>query len=346
MNDLINDIFSLIPSEIKDNLCFNELKKQLLDNVDEECEILFSEDIIKDLNVMDYSNIGVLKGDCKLLFSLEKEEDLIFTITKSEQYDVNLTICFQDENIFTEDDIRMTIKDGITFLKHNYNVSTEDEYYLDYKTDYYKYDSKFIRKVILFVDQLKDNDFIEFFSVESERVRDCRLHFKENIEYINCSKVKGIMKTIDEAYMENGIVLSSVMQSEEIFDKIIHEELEDEIISEDDIVSERLDILENMLRAYIGYDGEFVFSYNLLFNIRTYLRNMIPFLSTNGIILRKLGNEFTIFQVYFAHENLIVISKDISKEEARNLYESYYDNETTPGLKEFFEIIKEKRKDK
>lgn len=359
MAQLISKIFEFLPSEVKNNLCFDSIKDQILKRVTDDIEIAVSEDILKNIKGYDISKIVPLKGDTKLIFSLNVGEDnLKLNIIKRKQFNIYLDTYVEKDNLYEEILNRIIIDDGITILKLTLATSNEDCYYLDYNTEFYCYNKDYDMVDVPLEDKLKDDDFITFFNVEKSKVRECRLNFKDNIFYINSCKVKSIMSTIDESYMDQGVMFSKVTKASDMIDTILYgdsskiydedeEELEDEEQNnEDDELDEtRIESLENMIFSHVGLEGEFVLSYNLVINIRSYLNSRVPLLFTNGIIIRKLNNEYTLFNMYFEHENLMVISKDIEKSEARELYFSDIDNQEEEGLDEFFGEINQKRRD-
>lgn len=359
MIELVSKIFEFLPSEVKDNLCFIAIKEQVLRRITDDIEIAVSEDILKNIKGYDISNITPLKGDTKLIFSLNVgEDDLKLNIIKRKQYNIYLDTYVEKNSLYEETLSRIIIDDGITILKLTLATSNEDCYYLDYNTEFYCYNKDYDMVDVPLEDKLKDDDFIAFFNVEKSKVRECRLNFKDNILYINSCKVKSIMKTIDESYMDQGVTFSKVTRAMDMIDTILYgdydkiydedeEELEDEEQNnEDDELDEtRIETLENMIFYHIGFEGEFVLSYNLVINIRSYLNSSVPLLFTNGIIIRKLNNEYTMFNMHFEHENLMVISKNIEKSEARELYLSNKDNQEEDGLDEFFGVINQKKRD-
>lgn len=360
MVELVEKIFGALPSEVKNNLCFIELKKQVLGKINEDVEVSVSEEILKKVDDYEKSpQVTLLFGQTKLIFSLELGDELCFNIVEDKGYSINLMSYRENNNLYNDVTIEIVINDGVTSLKIVESVSNIDSYYLDYNLEFYSYNKNFEELEVPNLEEVKDEDFIAFFGVEESKARECRLKFKDNREYINACKVKSVMKTIDEIYMDDGMIFSSVMEIGSMFDtimygseEIVYEEDEeqenqnDEEEVEKQIDEDRIQTLEDMLFGYVGYEGEFVLSYNLVLNIRYYLNSEVPFLFTSGVIIRKLDNEYTMFNVYFAHENLMVMSKEITSLDAREMYYSSIDNQESDGLDEFFGVINKKRKDK
>lgn len=363
MVDLIKKIFVFLPDEVSNNLCFKQVKEKVLEKItsDDDVELFVSEDILKRVEgYQKFSNVSPLIGDTKLIFSLDvRDDELSLSIINNKFFTVQLSTCLENNGVYEENNSEIMIKDGLTYFKLISVVFNEDSYYLDYSSELYCYNKNFDMVEIPDLDDVLDQSFIGFFNVDESKARDCRLNFKENIHYINSCKVKSIMKTIDETFIDKGISFSSVVETSNMFDvvlcgdnEVLDDEFEDDLNEEDDqdvakndFLEERIQVLEDMLFSYFGYDGKFVLSYNLVLNIRSYLSGEFPLIFTNGIVVRKLNDEFTVFNVYLSHDNLIVMHKDITKAEARELFYSCDENLEKDGLDEFFDIINQKRKD-
>jgi len=103
----------------------------------------------------------------------------------------------------------------------------------------------------------------------------------------------------------------------------------------------RVDYLKRMLAAHVGTDGEIVLENNLVTNINNYVYNSsVDFLCTRGIVLKKVNGAFFMIFVVLENNQITSFRRKLDKEEAQEYYFKNSSNAQNEGLKEFFEIEK------
>lgn len=314
-----------------------------------------------DVNDEIYGRLNNIKNVYKnsindIIFSLEfiNEETnklIEFYLEKdSDNYIITLAL-EEGDNLIDEKVAEVTIKPDITIWKVGKTRSNLEGYYLDYKMDLFKYDkyNKLINED--FSDEL-DIDFSKFFNVPVKDSRKYRTNFKQYIEYVNRTKKIGCMNALDKLYCKDKILFGETFKYNELdgyfvdFEDDFLDEDIDDIDELDDIKNRslsRLNFIKEIFKKNIGINGEFTISQNLIMNIVTYIESEDNTINTKGFIVKKLNNKFTLYYLYITNDYIKKLSKEISLEEAQELFKSHEFNENIYGLNEFFQINKDKR---
>ena len=78
-------------------------------------------------------------------------------------------------------------------------------------------------------------------------------------------------------------------------------------------------------------------------NIQSYVYLDYDILDTTGYIVRKIDNEYIIFNVNISHNSILVIPSNITRQDLISLYNSSGNSEHSIQLDEFFGVANIKK---
>lgn len=344
---LLDSVWRLLPENLINNKSFDEIKHQILDvfstlNESDKNDFSFRvrEDILEYLDIEEFDKINVIDNGFSELFGIEFGSEKLFFMVKLNEDKIEVAFMSSIKGKHYKDIvITLNINDEETLWDILSVVKDDNEYYYDYKREYFSisHDDKLV--IPSDVEEKKDKDFSEFFGIEESIVRDIRLNFRENRDYINNSLAVKDMKFFDEKYSENFIVFDGPVSMNELNILLIGSEL-NEIGREE---KSRLDMIVTNILNNIGSDGTMVVSHNLVMNIQAYVYLDYDKLNTNGYIIKKNGGQYTLFNINISNYGVMVIPSSITYENLISLYNSSGNSEHTNELDEFFGIVKVKK---
>lgn len=345
--DLLDSVWELLPENLVNNESFNEIKHQILNvfsTLSESDRNDFSfrvrEDILEYLDIEEFDKINVIDNGFSELFGIEFGNEKLFFMVKLNDDKIEVTFMTSKKGKHYKDIvITLNIDDEETLWDILSVVKDDNEYYYDYKREYFSisHDNKLI--VPSDVEEKKDKDFSEFFGIDINCVRDIRLNFAKNRDYINNSLAVKDMKFFDDKYSENFIVFDGPVSMNELNTLLIGSEL-NKVYGES---KSRLDMISANILNNIGYDGTMVMSHNLVMNIQAYVYLDYDNLNTNGYIIKKNDEKYTLFNINISNYGVMVIPSSVTYENLISLYNSSGNSEHTNELDEFFGIVKVKK---
>ncbi len=278
-------------------------------------------------------------------FSIMKENEEDYIVMLMEETGEKISNDTLAEVKFTPDQ---------TIWKIGKSKTNGEGFYFDYKREIIKYDKN--NKLIngSFDNEL-DEDFSKFFNVPIQDSRKYRLNYKQYVEYLNKCKKLGCMKALDKLYCSKEIIFGEVFEYNDltnyfvdIEDELDDMEIDDETELEEEIEKRqaesirRNELIKDNFKKSIGINGKFTMSKNLIINIETFIQSRDNTLFTKGFIIKKLDNKFKLYYVTITNEKITNINKEITLEEAQEMFYSHEFNKNIYGLTEFFEIKKGK----
>lgn len=345
---LLDSVFDNLPDMLIYNDSFNEIKHQVLDvfnglNESEKNNFSFRvrEDMVGDIVLDDFENnvhvvdenfselCGIEFGNEKLFFSVMLEDDnfkVSFMCSFKGKHYKDISISLSIDSQETSWDILSVVKD-------------ENEFYYDYKHEFFSLTND--KKLVVSdnVDEKEDLDFSNFFGVSVEESRNLRLNFASNRDYINRMLANKDMKFFDQKYCEDFVVFDGPINANELGSLFLGEEL----INVDGESKSRLDSIVSNIVSHVGVDGELVVSHNLVMNVQAFVYLDYNVLSSNGFIVKNVDGVYTLFNLNVNDQGVIVIPSSISKDNLLSLYNSSGNSEHTRELDEFFGIVNVKK---
>lgn len=364
---IIEEVLSLLPENIRENVCFKELVSRLEDIVDtlDIVSINVRADLIdRNKDLLD-SVIGI-DIDSPVIFSILAKE-CEFTVEGKEIVIVTFTEIEDEGEYRREITSEVTINESETLWEIMNVLSDRANYYHEYSADLFVYNKdgdqiKFDGK-----EEFLDDNFAGVFGIPLEEARECRLNYEEYRGYVNEVKAMTYLSGIDD--LESNYFMSPFEMKElgTLFG-VASEETDEEEGTESDydgyddgddgddgddnseedyldevIVEEALEKVEQIvdeMKRIMGNLGLFSMSLNLFYNVNDYISGKVVLLDTKGIFIRKLDNQYTMFCVYLSDDQTMVIPRVLSKEEAKRLYEKDERNKDVLGLDSFFGVSK------
>lgn len=345
--DIFNETWENLPDSLLDNKSLEEIKRQILDLVstfNEKDKNNYSfrirEDILGVIDFYENDKIFVIEEKLSELFGLEFGEDKLFFSIRLTDEIYNVTFMWSRLNKYNHDTvINLVIDSDKTLWDILSVVKDNNEYYYDYKREYFSMtcDNKLV--IDKDVEEKKDRDFSEFFGIPMKEVRGIRLNFSKNRDLINKMLASKDMKYMDNIYSNNNIVFDEPFSINELSYIILGSEL----IQCDYESRKRLEKVVNNIFNYIGNKGEIVVTHNLIMNIQSYVYLDYDILDTTGYIVRKIDNEYIIFNVNISHNSILVIPSNITRQDLISLYNSSGNSEHSIQLDEFFGVANIKK---
>lgn len=361
MEQLIERILNHL-NNFQNDTVFQTIKEQLLK-------------IIKDNNVS-LENIRIFLGTSFSNDEYLATNDLVTIVRNSSNYKgYTILISFEDSEYSYNFE---TISEGIELSGYRYDsegtmyyeqysyqnkdsekklinrkdIIDRNDYFLDSKINIFYFDvnGNLLNKD---TEEEKDKMFSKEFCIPLAEARFYRTHFVQFRKYINECKTRSEMSYEDNKSNNNNLFCSP-FELENIKDAFQIDLDDEEKLSRafdfnytmedlEEAVS-RLETIGNTLASQIGFTGKIVLSNNLFWNIASYIFNSSStFLSTTGTIIKKENGEYIIYYISINNNEITTIPKLISKEEVQNIYYSNEGNEQIVGLKEFFEVERNRR---
>ena len=315
----IKEVYSSLDNSQKDNYSFR-VREDILGEMD-----WYDEDKIYPIPE-DFSNLcGIEIGNERLFFAVrEKDREyyivLMGSIKNGHYYDTLINLKIKDD--VTHWDILSVVKD-------------ENEYYYDYKREYFSKSRDGMLIISEDVEDKKDEDFGNFFGISKDKVKEVRLNFAKNRELLNNSLASKDMMEEDKKYSIDNVVFDGPFIMSELWSLILASEL----IEVKEEGKRRLEAIVSNVINSIGSEGEFVISHNLLMNMQAYVYMDYNILNTTGYVVRKDSLGYTLFNVNITHNGVMVIPSSVSKDNLRTLYNSSSNSEHTKELDEFFGLV-------
>lgn len=243
-------------------------------------------------------------------------------------------------------------KDGEKKLINRKDIIDRNDYFLDSKIDIFYFDvnGNLLNKD---AEEEKDKMFSKEFDIPLAKARFYRTHFVQFRKYINECKTRSEM-SYEDNNPDNNNLFCPPFELENIKDTFQIDLDDEEKLSRafdfnytmedlEEAVS-RLETIRSTLASQIGFTGKIVLSNNLFWNIASYIFNSSStFLLTTGTIIKKENGEYVIYYIAINSNEITTIPKLISKEEVQTIYYSNEGNEQIEGLKEFFEVERNRR---
>ncbi len=348
IKDVFDKVISVLPEDIKNNYSLKSLFKAFLSNINKYKDATIS---IRESLYNQFEEFS----KCKSIISMEEEDTKIFYFSSYDEY--GSVIFYLDENM--QDKAYLKINNYSENININYEVTlclgdnniwklvsylTDNQYYfLDYNIEMYSYnkDNKLIEKDF---EKEKDEEFANTFGIDKKEANYYRLNFRDNAYKLNKRFIESEMESLDKTYTCTSYMFAPPFKMNDFREYILDttlEELEEDNVESEEIDTQsieykRIDKIYKLINKNINNKGEFVMTYNLFWNLLTYLNEEIEVLDTTGVIIRKYREEYTLYYVYINTEMVTIIPKSISMEEANNLYLSDENNSITYGVKDFF----------
>lgn len=255
---------------------------------------------------------------------------------------------FCDDNLCFNYESFVYDRDEHNLIKITKKINSND-YYLDY--DVLVYNTDELGNVISLDFLASNQKFSQLFGIPIEKVQMYRANFQENIEFLNESKIRKEMEFEDNNLNSERLFTApfnirdfelflglTFTKDEASFYNAIENGYSLEDLAE---AKRRVDYLKRMLAAHVGTDGEIVLENNLVTNINNYVYNSsVDFLCTRGIVLKKVNGAFFMVFVVLENNQITSFRRKLDKEEAQEYYFKNSSNAQNEGLKEFFEIEK------
>ncbi len=368
LETIIKEMLSLVDKDIKNNPSYKRITKELFKMI-KECTN-YRIDICEDLyNSLNHKNDKVfIVNDFDTLFYIDCEgnKNISFGINKNNNYSIDFVVTIENE-IYSSITTQIIFEKDLTTWKISQEDVNDDGYYYSYLFNVYKYDKNHQLINDTFENEL-DNDFSKIFNVPLKDAKEYRKNFKKHREYLNKSKKIGVMQKLDELYCGRELLFSEVFLFNDLDDffidfstemieegmKVQYEdddeeflideetELDEDLTEKYEKALDKLDIIKNNIRKVTGSNGEFTMTNNLCMNITTYLKSKDDILVTKGFIIKKIDNEYTLYLIKINSDKITSMSRPITLEQAREMYNSHEFNKNIYGLQEFFQINRDK----
>ena len=373
IKDILNIIISKLDEDIKND--FNLLKiTEVVIKLITEWEQGFFITINASYHeyIKDIENLSIIEipQNSDLIFAVDSHStnNLHFSVKKTDTYHItlNTTLNFKDE-VYEVTEINIDINPQESTWKITNLVALDENNFLEYNHEIHQFNKLGTEIKVKNIEDLKDKNFSEFFGIPLEFARTYRLNFKKYREKLCNAKVIKDMENIDNLYLKDKVLFANPFEiinftsfiidddtdeyeeeskdydedCEEYYDDDYNEEYEEneELIEN---IKSSLENIKEQIISFTGTEGEFIMSYNLYLNLASNFTSTTH-IKTKGILLRKLDGEYTEFLIYLYYGNITIITKPLTKEEARELYESDPNNKTIIGLKEYFEASPTKK---
>lgn len=345
--DILLMIFDKLDNTIKSDVYFKKLKDIALKETRGNFVIFQVEKRIYDMlneNLKKFFEVAESKEDI-LTYSLKTNDGIIYFAIKN-----------IDNNLLIE--LKMDLKDktkGTVYVKSDNLVRIEtveitknNGFYKDYQSAIYYYDNAY-NEIATNTDEEQDVIFSEEFGIPLSFARFFRLNFKKYAKDISRYVAKRNMEGLDNLLEEKDFYefltpfylddFQGFINRE--FSKdytLIYSEMDREDVSLE-ICNNEFETIINNLKAQIGIDGEVIISSNIYQNLILILLGVIADgISTKGVIIKKVGNIYTLYMVHITNHEVMVIPKDITQEEMEDIYRLNPENDNIEGLAEFFRI--------
>lgn len=359
--NIIETLFNLLPDDLKTDTFVNEIQNMVLNYLNEAKIIgnIFVVDEIYEricktnieINMLEKSSSAnnllffMLLSDVSMInFKLKQiGEDYIMevTLTEPETHKQTTIKLFKTPDISKVETIEKVEKKGVI---------------LDYNYDVYYYDAEYnLLPKDLYLEHDRINHFMEVFCISENEAIVCSKNFKMFAKYLSDQRTIDLMKFCDDELYVDDKYKFKVPFCLNDFELFITKEMYRDSLEMDDSLrdyeitepqnfdSDRVKAILEPLKAQIGEDGEIIVSSNIYDNFCFYLLGFAGTIYTNGFIIKKLEDTYTLYYLNIAENNLTAIPQVLSKDELDMIYNKHSDNEFVPGLKEFFGISRDRK---
>jgi len=331
-NNIVSLILNHLPDDLKVDEFLNNLENEIADYFNGRalgkirvCESLYNELIAK----YDWieSNLETTTHESNLFYAfiVSKKGTLDFRVKRvNDDYKIVIGILDNVTSIRTTVNYYKELLISKVEIIKTKSLNNMDVYY-DYDVYYYNAQNKLIPRTKYLKKEKIKNFMIEFGVSEYEAIFGI-MNFEKYYEYFNQKKSVAIMEFCDENFIEDKKIFTSPfnLDSFELF------QIDNNL--------DRINSIKEPLISQIGNDGELVVSSNIYQNIYSYLMNLTSSISTNGFIIKKVNDVYTLYYVNIKENNLLVIPKILTLEELKAIYYNNPKNEEIDGLKEFLGI--------
>lgn len=344
------EVLKKLPKEVKEDAYFEELKNIVLkdvfsDNVNLLCSIGVCQEIYEQLDSLEY--VYPLKDEALVYFLYELDGVIVEFGVKKEKNDYVVQLKHLNGQKRTK---TILVKREDCSLIETIDSRVINGYYLSYDMEIYCYNIDYSGFLDIDVESLKDELFAHEFGIPSNMARNIRNNFnKFNIQVSNLrTSLKMLQRdsnlTEKELFLFREpfyLINMKEYMIEEYAKYIIEDGKKVYDLSAIDTLPciGRLDSILDYLIKKIGDYSEIVISNNLFHNLTLVLSGyMADAINSRGIIIKKCEAGFILYLVYIEHDNVALEEKNISYEEAKEIFEKNPLNSEVPGLSTFFDI--------
>ncbi len=374
LNKIIKLILNGLEEEIKNTNAFKILLDRFINITEEKqnIEVFVSHAICeKEKHLYDYVD-NVKKDEFNgLIFSLESLDNDEITLSlyfSDNTYKLLYVESIEKGELINDVEIDVVFNKNSTTWLITESVVDIEEYIFDYKYNILCFNKNNELIELPNIEEEKDKNFSEIFGVPIEKARYYRQNFKANCNLLNYSKLQKTINKENEifnnqkyfftmpfkmtefknfvlngAFYDDDEEIDEEIDDDEIdeyYDSISEEEyMDEEVEDEYNETADKLLNIKEMLVKYTGTTGDFIMTYNLYLNLISFVNNS-EHLTIDGLLIRKLNDIYTAFYLHLSHNEIIIIPKNLKREELEKLYYSHDDNKEVYGLYEFFEIGK------
>ncbi len=353
-NDVINMVLDSLPESLLNEVLFNKFRSEyfsdlegafLVGNISID-EPLFDELIGKNILLEDYLNVDHIGRVLRLVFY--KNAMHILEVDGCDGR-FNIELMYYEANIKKRINISIQPNERlVTYVTEKENQGVIDDYYCE--IGYYDEKGNLIPKD---TQDLIDLEFRSRFLVPREKARYLRTNFKEHKDSINASYIKQNAES-EEQYLDSSdfsffegpfridnftanFIYYMQYKLYKLFKELDIEEPEDTFNEK----FPRIDLLDKLginLRQQMG-SGEIIMSNNMYEMLYEALEEFSgDTIHTRGLIIRKLDGVFTLYYAQLDNNEIVLMPRELTMEEAQDLFYKNENNQNNPELKSFFGI--------
>lgn len=351
---LIDLVINCLPEKLLSDGIFLEFKKEFIDVFDKVKligKIILSEEIYETfmVNNLQYEDRVLKDNSLRLLrLSFFRGKGYILDIYRYEENFI-IILKISEPNIYREITLNINPKFKVGTLV---TEKRNDNFCEDFKCDICYYNNE---GDLLNVDSQEEIDYVfsKRFSVPISMARFLRNNFQKFKDKINVFYAKELMASKDNELREEDLLLfKGPFNLKDLKEYVINCVREDiiSVLSKNNMDFEEYlntkkikneDIIDKItynLLSQIG-EGEVVISNNIIDNLISVLEGFaLGFVNTRGYIIKKLNDYFIFYYVCIENDMVTLMSQEISREDAKILFNKGNNSIDNNSLVNFFGI--------
>lgn len=342
LQEIFEDIISLMPSNLKNNKLFTEITKSFSNEIPNDNHFnqfylkVPENDFFELISTYPelHGNLEIGEDEGRLLhLTLYINQGLVTISIKNINEIGRLKIAWREIN-GKQKEIELIVSNKHTFLR-KLSKTEELNWITDYSYDINVYD-KDGKPISIDLEDDKDIEFSKEFCIPEEEARKYRLHFKEYIDFLNESRLKGINKEVYSNINDSMFCPPFKLEDMEVFlkeelDKMAGEE------PEEYKSSGKLNNIIKSLKEIIGPSEEIILSEDLYDAFSNYLLGILDkILANDGLIIKKIRGQYILYYIHIENDKIMGIHEILNDNSIEKIIEANQTNQHLESLNDFF----------
>lgn len=347
----LQEILNKLPKRIKNDIYFQNLKSIVLNelcsvDVNMLCDIGVAQKIYEELDV-ELLNYTYPINDA-LVYALYSLDGIIVEFGVRKEKDAYLVQLTKVEKGKETKTILVKYKDKS--LIETIESERDLGYYKNYDIEIYCYDNLYKELEDVDIEAIKDSLFAQQFCLAEDIARSIRKHFQDfAFQVSNIGTSLKMMRSDADLSQENLFLFREPFYLRDFKNYMCQEyakfsvadgkKVYDMSLINDLVCIDRIDLILFNLVNLIGEDSYVIISDNIFRNLSLVLSGYAAnAINTSGVIMKKSELGFIMYSVNITSNNVSSVRKELTLEEAREIYDANPLNSLVEGLNDFFDV--------